>query len=192
MGALFEGLNVIDLSIGVGSPETSGGVVNQLQAASGRDKAQYPADASTALVRLLRSSDRPVLLAGSEAARTSFMGELAASLSTDVVNLGAALAIQLMDAGARVDVAAEIAIIASGTGPLLLDHIEILFLPQLKIDLVDTLVRASRRRPLCVSWPGRAEQGRLKYADYNHPECLDVDASRVAIFDLSSDEGAYE
>jgi hypothetical protein len=145
-----------------------------------------------ASLRFLTSADRPLVLVGSEKERGEAMTRLGFALSTVPLNLGSELAQAIMKSESRIDVAGRIVELALGEGPLLLDHIEILFLPQLKIDVIDTLVRASRRRRLCVAWPGKAENGRLKYADHNHPEFLDADASRVFVLDLSSSEHSHK
>jgi hypothetical protein len=164
--------------------------------ASAADRSAFPNDAGLeplatrdVVRKLLHATDRPVLLVGREAERSAALAGLATDFGSHVINLGLELASALLSSDTRFDIAARIAALSAGSTPLLLDQIEILFLPQLKIDLLDTLVRTSRRRPICVSWPGRLEQGRLRYANYNHPESFDEDAARVIVHDLSTHEG---
>jgi hypothetical protein len=53
---------------------------------------------------------------------------------------------------------------------LLLDNIEILFDPSLKLQPVTLLQRLSRNRTIAVSWNGLVEDGYLVYARPGHPE----------------------
>ncbi len=60
--------------------------------------------------------------------------------------------------------------IGAPTAPLLIDHIEILFAPALRLDPLPFLRNLSRRRPLIVGWPGMYVPPRLTYAVPGHPE----------------------
>ena len=73
--------------------------------------------------------------------------------------------------------------------PLLLDRIEILFEPSLRIGALDCLVQVARRVRLCAAWPGRLVDGRLRYAEHYHPECMDEDASRAIVMNLNDQRG---
>lgn len=53
---------------------------------------------------------------------------------------------------------------------IFLDHIDILFSPQLKIAPLKALINLSRRKKVIVSWPGEYREGRLIYAEPGHPE----------------------
>lgn len=53
---------------------------------------------------------------------------------------------------------------------LIIDHIEILFAPALKLDPLPFIHNLSHRRPLIVGWPGRYRSPRLTYAVPGHPE----------------------
>lgn len=133
---------------------------------------------------------KAVILVGTEPDRDAVLAETAAITRSTVHNVGVELTDALIaSANPRMDVAAAMADIAPGDGLLLLDRIHILMLPGLHVDVIDTLNRVARRRPVCVSWPGRLEHGRLRYANQNHPECLDEDASRALVHDLSNHEG---
>ena len=70
-------------------------------------------------------------------------------------------------------------------------YAQILMLPQLRTNATDVLCRVARRRAVCASWPGRLDHGRLRYAVPDHPECLDEDAARALVVDLSTNEGTY-
>ncbi|WP_139368265.1 BREX-3 system P-loop-containing protein BrxF [Evansella clarkii] len=52
----------------------------------------------------------------------------------------------------------------------ILQHIDILFDPQLKINPVRLLENLSKSYRLLVDWPGRYIDGQLIYAEYGHPE----------------------
>lgn len=132
---------------------------------------------------------KPVLLVGNEDDRRATLQALEAITGSALVNLNVELAQALIDAaGSRLDPASVIVEINAIATPLLLDRIHILMLPQLQINVLDVLTRVSRRRRLYVSWPGRLEHGRLRYANQNHPEYLDEDASRTLVLDLSINE----
>lgn len=92
---------------------------------------------------------------------------------TDHLNLSLDLSQQLLDTPLR-----QVPLIASevvsrllaGNGPLLVDHIELLFEPILQVDPLRVLKLAARQRSLLVVWPGTIENGQLVYAQPGHPE----------------------
>jgi hypothetical protein len=135
------------------------------------------------------SGGKPVLLVGGEDDRAATLAAMSVISGVPPINLNAELAQAMIDAaGTRVDPASLIAGFNPETTPLLLDRIQILMLPQLKVDALDVLTRVARRRAVCASWPGRLENGRLRYANHNHPECFDDDAARALIIDLTTNE----
>lgn len=138
------------------------------------------------------SGGKPVLLVGDDDDRRVTLEALSVLVGVRPINLNVALAQALIDsAGTRADVGAIIAAMEPASPILLLDRIQILMLPQLRTNVTDVLCRISRRRVVCASWPGRLDQGRLRYADPDHPECLDEDATRALVLDLSTNEGKY-
>lgn len=149
---------------------------------------------ATAAMRVLAdiglSSGKPVVIVGDERARNSVLDLLAHELNTTPVNLNIALTEAMMESDQKPDLADVIAGIDAGSGPMLLDRLHILMLPQLQVSAIGLLCRVSRRRPICVSWPGHLQDGRLKYAHHDHPEFLDDDASRVVVIDLKTNEGS--
>lgn len=58
----------------------------------------------------------------------------------------------------------------SAVGVVGLDHIEVLFTPDLELDVFGLLRGESVNRTLVVSWCGRVENGRAVYAEPSHPE----------------------
>lgn len=138
------------------------------------------------------SGGKPVLLVGDENDRRLTLVALAELVGVMPINLNVALAQALIDAtNTRADVGAIMAAMEPASPNLLLDRIQILMLPQLRTNATDVLCRVARRRAVCASWPGRLDHGRLRYADPDHPECLDEDASRALVLDLSINEGPY-
>lgn len=144
-------------------------------------------------IRLLNdegfSKGKPVVVAGNETVRRGTLAAVSSAMGITPTNLNIMLAEALLDGDEKIDIGAVIAAMAPGDGPLLLDRIQILMLPQLHVNAVDVLCRVARRRPVYVSWPGRLKGGRLKYAHPDHPECLDEDACRVVVIDLLTNEG---
>lgn len=156
-----------------------------------------PAAAAATVMQLLeangKSGGKPILLVGSEQDRNSTLEVLATLSNTSPINLNIDLVQAIVDASdARVDIISTISAIEPFSPVLLLDRIQILMLPQFMVKATDVLCRVARRRSVCVSWPGRVDRGRLRYADPNHPEFLDEDASRALVIDLSINEGANQ
>ena len=147
------------------------------------------AEASRMLEATGAASGKPILLVGDEANRSATLAAMSVQTSTTPLNLGIELSQALIDAtGARLSLSAAILSMRPSDPILLLDRIQILMLPQLKVNVLDTLVRVARRRPVCASWPGRLAHDRLRYADPDHPEWLDEDASRALVINVSTDE----
>ena len=152
-------------------------------------------DSARDAMRLISSTGmaggKAVLLVGDEHDRSATLTAMSTIAGVSPINLNANLAQSLIYApGVRADPATIIAELLPATALLLVDRIQILMLPQLRINALDVLTRVARRRAICASWPGRLDKGRLRYANHNHPECLDEDASRALILDLSTNEGS--
>ena len=59
---------------------------------------------------------------------------------------------------------------SSGTAPVLLDNIEILFEPTLAQDPIKLLKSIARNRTVMAAWTGGVSDGFLSYAEPSHPE----------------------
>jgi hypothetical protein len=70
-----------------------------------------------------------------------------------------------------------------------LDHIEILFGPDLQTDPFRLLTLLSREQVILVSWPGSYDGHRLSYAEPVHPEYFTNTASQLLYYSL---EESYE
>ena len=100
------------------------------------------------------------------------LDDVARTLDVRRINLSAALAERLADSPTRlrpvhVDTALRDAL---PEGPLVLDHIEVLFEPSLEVLPVEALRRLARNRTVVAHWPGRVEDGVAIYAEPGHPE----------------------
>ena len=56
-----------------------------------------------------------------------------------------------------------------------LSHIEILFTPELHLDVVGTLLSLCRNRKICIVWSGTIQGGKLFYATPEEPEYYECD-----------------
>ena len=119
---------------------------------------------------------RLVLVAGPDpVAKSRLLREAAEFGKFPVVNVGEHLAKSLMQLPVRQrpgraapelgsllsDIRAETAV---------LDHIEILFAPELRVDVVRLLQSISRNNTLLVAWPGDLSDLDVSYAPSYHPE----------------------
>jgi hypothetical protein len=124
--------------------------------------------------------DRVVWLAGgSSPQRSEVLAQLAEHDGFSHVNVGVALSRRLLDCPARQrpvrarslfrnlvnDAEAD-----STTGVVGLDHIEVLFSPDLQLDVFGLLRGEAQNRTLVISWCGHVEDGRATYAPASHPE----------------------
>lgn len=119
---------------------------------------------------------RVVFLVGtSSGTRTELLERVAGTHNWPVVNLGLTFSQQLLDVPRRhraVTAPQVLADLLRGFpgDVLVLDHIEILFSPELAQDPVKLIQSLSRNRTLVVSWPGEHVGSTLLYAEPGHPE----------------------
>jgi len=69
----------------------------------------------------------------------------------------------------------------SAAGVVALDHIEMLFTPNLALDVFGLLRGEAVNRTLVVSWCGRIDNGRAVYAKPSHPEYCSKPVSEHAV-----------
>ena len=133
--------------------------------------------AEAVLVRIEPASRlycRLILVVSPESARTAALATAAGRCGVERVNLSLELSRHLLDlpASRRVlscpDWLDDIA--GAGAAPLFLDHIELLFTPELQQDPLRLLRNASRRRVIVAAWPGRLEGPNLAWAEPGHRE----------------------
>jgi hypothetical protein len=73
---------------------------------------------------------------------------------------------------------------------VLLDNIEILFAPEMKLDPLKALQQLSRNRTIVAAWSGRVEGDRLLYAEPSHPEFRDYPARGLMVVTPPARHGA--
>jgi hypothetical protein len=86
----------------------------------------------------------------------------------------------------------EIADSARGDAPLLLDNIEVLFEPHLKINPLDIIKRLAHSRRVVAVWPGEMRGDRLVYASMGHPEYRDYTRDGVVVFEMAQSQQGTE
>lgn len=114
-----------------------------------------------------------LVVGGRGAGKTLCLRMVADETGAAVTNLGLELSERLLDLTARDrprQVARLVGQIASEGGPAILDNLEVLFAPHLKVNPLSLLRSLSRDRPIIVSWPGSTDGGRLRYAPPGHRE----------------------
>jgi len=71
-------------------------------------------------------------------------------------------------------------------GAWLVDNLEILFSPKLRVPVVDRLNSLAQQATLVVAWPGTIENGRLTYGARNHPDFAEYPLSFPLALDLNN------
>jgi len=105
--------------------------------------------------------------------KTQVLRVLREQYSYTYLNLNLALSQALQGKGRHhlhAALAKQAGTLGAEAGPLLVDHIEVLFNPVLRLDPLSFLHDLSRHRPLIVGWPGVYVPPRLTYAVPGHPE----------------------
>ena len=106
---------------------------------------------------------------------TQALEELAEDLECPLINLSLELSTRLLDLTEKQrslqasTLLSEI-LEAAESGIVLIDRIELLFHPSLRLDPLTILQNLSRNVCLVVNWPGTLCAGSLTYASSTHPE----------------------
>ena len=129
--------------------------------------------------------------------RSDVLEALAGKHAWLIVNLGTAFSQQLLDIPHRHRATSAPQILADlldgiRGGILILDHVEVLFSPDLAQDPVRLLQGLSRNRTLVVSWPGTLDGTTLIYGEPSHPEYYRQPVEDLVAVDLSSVEQAKQ
>lgn len=137
-----------------------------------------------------------ILLVGSSG-KTRLLHSVARRLNGTVVNVGAELggrlaATAIIDRGFSTnELLRQITDGVSRDGPLLLDNIEVLFEPSLKINPLNVIKLLAHSRLVVAAWPGELRSDRLVYAGTGHPENREYSRDGVFVFETAqSQQGA--
>jgi hypothetical protein len=142
-------------------------------------------DASTRYTRL-------VLLGGhADAEKSESLHQLGTASGSPVVNLGLELARSLLDVPTRqrsvaaADRAADLARPSDGSSLTILDHLELLFLPELRLDPLKLLQDSARNGVVVANWPGSTDGDELLYGSPSHPEFRRYSAADCILVEVS-------
>ncbi len=141
------------------------------------------------LVSIHRSNQRLILIVGGDwQQRTELLKSTAAAHDLTYLSLGLPLSRVLLDLLPHErPLAVEEQVVAMagiGSRGLALDHVEILFDPDLKTDPLRLFEVLARDRVVLAAWPGEYDGQRLTYAEPAHPEHYSRAASDIQFYSL--------
>lgn len=131
-----------------------------------------------------------ILLVGGSG-KTQLLRALADRLNTSPFNLGAELGHRLATTPVSErgfstnELLRDITGNARGDAPLLLDNLEVLFEPSLKINPLDLIKRLAHSRRVVAVWPGEMRDDRLVYASMGHSEYREYSRDGVVVFETA-------
>jgi len=131
-----------------------------------------------------------ILLVGN-GSKTRLLRTLAQRLNVAPFNLGVKLghrlaATPVSERGFSAnELLREITDSARGDAPLMLDNLEVLFEPSLKINPLDLIKRLAHSRRVVAVWPGEMRDDRLVYASMGYPEYRDYSRDGVVVFETA-------
>ena len=129
-----------------------------------------------------------ILLVGNSS-KTLLLRQLAQRLSVAPRNVGATLghrlaATSVAERGFSInELLREATDSARDNAPLLLDNLEVLFEPSLKINPLDLIKRLAHSRRVVAVWPGELRDDRLVYARLGHPEYRDYTRDGIVVLE---------
>ena len=129
-----------------------------------------------------------ILLVGN-GSKTQLLRQLAQRLNVAPRNVGATLghrlaATPVAERGFSTnELLRDITDTARGNAPLLLDNLEVLFEPSLKINPLDMIKRLAHSRRVVAVWPGELRDDRLVYARMGHPEYRDYTRDGIVVLE---------
>ncbi|MDK2945127.1 MAG: hypothetical protein PWQ24_1842 [Mesotoga sp.] len=128
-----------------------------------------------------------LLSGGNDPERSSLINDVANELNTEVLNLNFVLSKEMKTFSINerpLRASRFLSELVNSRESLLLNHIEILFEPQLKLLPMQILRRASRTTPIVANWPGSIQNEFAIYAQRNHPEFMEVRLDSEIIFKI--------
>lgn len=131
-----------------------------------------------------------ILLVGRRG-KTRLLRALARKLNTEPLNVGVTLGRRLAVTPASSrgfstnELLREITDNAGGDAPLLLDNLEVLFEPSLKVNPLNVTKLLAHSRRVIAAWPGELRNDRLTYASVGHPEHRDYSRDGIVVFETA-------
>jgi len=130
-----------------------------------------------------------LLVGGVGSGKTGVLHALAHEYGTEVINVNLMLSARLLELTSRKRAihAPEILreIVETASPPVLIDNLEILFEKELRQDPLRLLLGISRNHLIAASWNGKAEDGKLIYAEPGHPEYRRYDSIDPLIVNMN-------
>ena len=129
-----------------------------------------------------------ILLAGN-GGKTKLLRSLGERLQSLPVNVGVKLgqrlaATPVFERGFSAnELLRDITVSARSNAPLLLDNLEVLFEPSLKINPLDLIKRLAHARSVVAVWPSELQDDRLVYARLGHPEYRDYTRDGIVVLE---------
>jgi len=116
-----------------------------------------------------------ILVGPASSGKTQCLHEISERINIPYINLGIDLSKKLIELPAkqqvlRVSGLTKEIIINITSDTVLVDNIELLFNPELKIDPVRLLLNCSRNKTLVVAFSGKQVDNSIIYAEPHHPE----------------------
>jgi hypothetical protein len=131
---------------------------------------------------------RLIYLVGSNANdRSALLHAFARDTSAALINVSIVVSESLLPLP-RVDRVRDVGVLLdrlireSGSHVVCLNHIEVLFIPELRVDVLGRLQQLARNQTLIVNWPGTWSSGTLTYAETGHPEFFQARTDAVSVF----------
>lgn len=151
-------------------------------------------DALERLVAEIGDLQSKLLLLAGNGGKTRLLRALAQRLNTAPFNVGANLAHRLAATPSSergfstYELLRAITDSASADAPLLLDNLEVLFEPSLKISPLDLIKRLAHSRRVVAVWPGEMRGDRLAYASIEHPDHRNYNRDGVVVFETAQSQ----
>ncbi|MFU7369524.1 BREX-3 system P-loop-containing protein BrxF [Pseudomonas aeruginosa] len=148
-------------------------------------------DTLARLVEEIRTLQSKLILLAGNGSKTLLLDALAQRLNAEPFNLGVKLghrlaATPVSERGFSVtELLRDITGSVHGDAPLLLDNLEVLFEPSLKINPLDLIKRLAHARRVVAVWPGEVRDDRLVYAGIGHPEHRDYTRDGIVVFETA-------
>jgi ABC-type uncharacterized transport system ATPase subunit len=131
-----------------------------------------------------------VLIGSPGSGKTQLLGKLGKKRNTSPMNIGAALGTRLACLSQKqrqfqaIGILRELANKHAEANLLLVDNIELLFDRSLKLDPLGLLKQQAHSRRVVAVWPGELRDGRLTYAEMEHPEHQDYSTEGLVPFKI--------